>query len=719
MSPAVGPPPGPIFVSSQAMYKDSTPPHLVTTDQDQKLVSPISNDAGLNHGNLEDNGGDPDLQTIRPAIDEALRDLAVERKMFEIKIKMIEALESNLNNYISILDSEIGTSSNAQGIDFQKMSKFALIQKHFDNLNLFLSEKIYFNFLCRQLRTISRSDRIQDLKLSFKRKVKHFELTNLEGNGVDSDTSGLLHRSHSEQGIPLACLKAKRIYEIKKILQSSISKSLKKWSSHSILSMVREETLLKKIRGQQILIERSSQLPFGNMASNHFGNRVANFPGINSECLLIGQGKMSLSVGKERLLHKRSGNGFKRISQPGSCIKKISTESRVQIVPIHDVRDHLSEIDRDLKSNLPVFQTPKKEPLVKARKFESKSEAQVNSTKPAIHQNQNEITQPTSILCSMCRSKIVAGESPKKSAITKLPQSFSSLRRVFLPNSESKEAYFLEKFNASLQRDVVHGFDLEAEAGQSGFKSGLEELIVRVMFNLPINHTHLGRLSATGKVLFSIFLLKKRLIPREGLDLMSLPSHSFTQTEQTKRVEENLKLVFKRALRYLRAIFMKSGGQDLSKLLRSDLRIYSNWHDYCFFGFYFQEPAIRMDMPIEKFFEPGTAHRKYKRLSKHMNLVPKTISKVFIHSVKKSRLFIEHLEFFTEKVLIRECAKSIRKKARTLARDWNRLVADSGLVKTLRILRNGFLMSERCKLAWSIQDVKLAVVSAQKYLDEQ
>lgn len=701
------------------MNKVFAQPHWVTTDQEHKLQSSISNDAEPTPGNLGESGGDPELQTIRPAIDEALRDLAVERKMFEIKIKMIEALESNLSNYISILDSEIESSSNTHRIDFQKMSKFNTIQKHFDNLNLFLSEKIYFNFLCRRLRTISCSDRIQDLRLSFKRKNKDFEITNLEGNGVDSDTSGLLHRSQSEQGIPLECLKEKGIYEIKKILKSIIAKSLKKWSSHSILSMVREDELLTKIRGQQILIERSSQLPFGKMTSNHFGNRVANFPGINSEQFLFDQEKMSLSVGKERLLHKRSGQGFKRISEPGSYIKKISTQARDQIVPINDARDHLSEIDRDLKSMLPVFQTPKKPPLVKARKFESKSEAQGNSTKSAIHKNLNEILQPTPILCSMCRSKIVACDSPTKSSKLKLPQSFGSLRRVFLPNSESKVASFLEKFNISIQRDVAHDFDLEAEAGQSSFKSGLEELIVRVMFNLSINHTHLERLSESGKALFSMFLLKKRLIPREGLDLMSLPSHSFTQTQQTKRVEENLKLVFKRALRYLRAIFMKSGGQDLSRLLRSDLRIYSNWHDYCFYGFYFQEPAMRMDMHIEKFFEPGTAHRKYKRLSKHMDLVPKTISKVFIHSVKKSRLFIEHLELFTEKVLVRECAKSIRKKARTLARDWNRLVTDSGLEKTVRILRNGFLVSERCKLAWSIQDVKLAVVSAQKYLDEQ
>ena len=74
---------------------------------------------------------------------------------------------------------------------------------------------------------------------------------------------------------------------------------------------------------------------------------------------------------------------------------------------------------------------------------------------------------------------------------------------------------------------------------------------------------------------------------------------------------------------------------------------------------------------------------------------------------------------FTKTILFRECGRIIRKKARILALEWNGMLAEDGLEKTLEKLEVNFLRNERCKLAWSIEDVKMAVKSAQKYLDEQ
>lgn len=651
--------------------------------------------------------GNSESRNLTSQVKKLLNYFSLKKKIFETKIKMISSIESNLQNYLIAMGENIQHDSVHHGPVFKKMSQFDSIRDHFDRLNLFLSERVYFDMLCRRLQValgLKGNFRL-NFNIADKRSSKDWAHMVWVRSQIENNESFSKIESDSNKKELLSS--PAEFHEIMTQMKMSVGKILNNWANHCRLSIRSENLLFQKILNTQNQITGFSRSPqFGNR--NHLQVRH-HFQERNREG----------SKAFENILSKRSHSYFK-------SLKKICSSSETLFIRTKDNQEQTfnrPHFKNKLKIRHYSLSEKKNEEEKKMLFFKKKSDF----NQPRITKNQETQTTQTenselkdqTILCSKCKSQI-SNPSELQSQIAISNQNhINNDQRIFKLESQSQIDQYKTKFDDFLKQDAEDVFDFEKEASLSLFKCSLEGMLVRIMFNLPINRVHLESLDEPQKALFRVFLLKKKFINKDTPKLIDLPKSAFKQTYFAKRVEENLKLVFKKAFRHFRGIFAKTNGHELGKLLKSEFRIYSNWKDYCLYGLYFEETSVRMDMPIERFFEPGTIMKKYRRVSKKKKLVPKSLSKVYIHSIKKSKKFMEHLDLFSKTILFRECGRIIRKKARTLAMEWNSLLAESGLEQALKVLDTNFLQNERCKLAWSIEDVRMALKSAQKYLDEQ
>lgn len=290
--------------------------------------------------------------------------------------------------------------------------------------------------------------------------------------------------------------------------------------------------------------------------------------------------------------------------------------------------------------------------------------------------------------------------------------------QIFSSKMKDEREELLSRLDQALKTDLKKQPNIKEIAEMTYNECPLEGLILMVLISHPVQKSHLESLNPEQSKLFKMFLFRKKLISSLEIDLKELNPKRLLNLRGPKRTEEHLKLVIKGAVRYLNQIFKKSIGEEVLNLVSTETKSYSNRQDYAFYGFYFGETARVMDMPLERFFEPGASNRKKRNVSKNMKFVPKTISKVFIHSISKSKLFMSHFELFINNVILRESVTGMKAKVKALVEDWNEVLGDLGLTKGFRLIKSTFVDVRRCKLAWSLDDVRIAIKSVRKCFKE-
>lgn len=184
---------------------------------------------------------------------------------------------------------------------------------------------------------------------------------------------------------------------------------------------------------------------------------------------------------------------------------------------------------------------------------------------------------------------------------------------------------------------------------------------------------------------------------------------------KSKRLEENIKFVFKKSIRFLQEIFRIKIYPGTTRFLKKKFRTLCplKRFEYAFYGYYFGHAASRLNLPIENFFLPR--HSK-EYVGQKGKMIPKTVSLNFINLVKKSDLFVRDLEFYLSHGMIKEIRWNIVDKTKRMCMDWEAKLLEKNSKDLILWVKNYFENNAKCKLPWSSEEVRISIQSVMDIL---
>lgn len=114
-----------------------------------------------------------------------------------------------------------------------------------------------------------------------------------------------------------------------------------------------------------------------------------------------------------------------------------------------------------------------------------------------------------------------------------------------------------------------------------------------------------------------------------------------------KRSEEYVKYIFKKIIKFLKSMYRENIYKEFSNRLKKR-KNKSLSFEYSFHEYYYGPISEKMVIKIEKFFHPRKNSSSLNRnLAKDkLDLVEKSISRIYLTYMKMSLLFMKHLNFF-------------------------------------------------------------------------
>lgn len=245
----------------------------------------------------------------------------------------------------------------------------------------------------------------------------------------------------------------------------------------------------------------------------------------------------------------------------------------------------------------------------------------------------------------------------------------------------------------------------------------LEKIILRVLFNYEISFDELQKLEKFELEILKTILVEKKII-QQNEKLKNLKNPEVIKQKKThKRVEENLKFMIKKCFRFLKSKFIEKFGSSLNPYLKIKYLNQDNNQDYAFYGFYFDEAVSKLNICIEKVFEPGY-YKKSNQNEIIFHLYPKTISKIYFRNVKLSPLFMKHLHLFMNKVVKIQTMSSIKIKLLNILSDQRKALSKPKSKRSLKRIQKLSKFETRCRIGWSIKEIEYAIEETFKYLKD-
>lgn len=161
-----------------------------------------------------------------------------------------------------------------------------------------------------------------------------------------------------------------------------------------------------------------------------------------------------------------------------------------------------------------------------------------------------------------------------------------------------------------------------------------------------------------------------------------------------KRIEENIKFIFKHTMKYLKERFKE-------KRLKG--RETQNGDE--FYHHYFQQVVKNTGVPIEAFRDPLNSKRPKDRF------MPKTLNSDYMQLLFRSREFARDFqEYVGSNRLIENYVKTIPSKFEKILIKWERFWEDRIDQRIFKEkLRDYFFKNKQCKLPWTVKEIVSAV----------
>ena len=162
--------------------------------------------------------------------------------------------------------------------------------------------------------------------------------------------------------------------------------------------------------------------------------------------------------------------------------------------------------------------------------------------------------------------------------------------------------------------------------------------------------------------------------------------------DSTKRLEEDVKFVFKLAFKHLKTEFARYCCDSKSDVDNED----------AFYRFYFGEISDDWKISLSEFYDPlnrKNAHR--------------TLSNEYINRLMTSERFKTHLrEYLASESLLSEYRNNVPKKIFKILKRFDKLIIMNDVEnnkKIINIARQYFRYNRQCKLPWTDKEVKSAM----------
>ncbi len=226
-------------------------------------------------------------------------------------------------------------------------------------------------------------------------------------------------------------------------------------------------------------------------------------------------------------------------------------------------------------------------------------------------------------------------------------------------------------------------------------------LLSKLFLNAPVENCDLS-LNEMEKMLF--LYICRRKYPSLSIPISKdqpLEDEFFESLVQkcknelsNKRIEENIKFIFKHSMKYLKERF-----KSLSFPLNSDESSLDFYH------YYFKEVAEATGMSYDAFQDPLNC--KNKKSSQ----MPKTLNNEYLQLLFRSRPFLRDFKsYIANNHMIGDYMKTIPKKFEKLLLKWER-ISDGKIDKKIfkEKLNEYFFKNKQCKLPWTVNEIISAV----------
>lgn len=315
-------------------------------------------------------------------------------------------------------------------------------------------------------------------------------------------------------------------------------------------------------------------------------------------------------------------------------------------------------------------------------------------------------------ICNDCKGKLLINE---KAYYRIIPLMFKQTEFEKLKNksiiqsldSRSVSYFKLEKLNLKEFIKMRHS-SLELE---NSFKfnrfNNLKEILIKLLNQDKIDEHELAELSLLEKKLLILFIKKKKFSNHKYANLTQEYFNHIQENPKGKRIEENMKFIFKKVIRFLKIFFQDKIYFEFLPNIQSE---FSNLTpekkiDYSFYSYYFYDVAKEIRQPLEKFFHPRLSKAEDQEKQK---FIPKTISRLYINFIKMSSLFVNDMNIYLQKFFEYEIKKNIKNKIEKMCFDWevkSNKMNDDVFYKEVETY---FTLNKKCKLAWSLFEGKFA-----------
>lgn len=250
-------------------------------------------------------------------------------------------------------------------------------------------------------------------------------------------------------------------------------------------------------------------------------------------------------------------------------------------------------------------------------------------------------------------------------------------------------------------------YDLQISKNRISLFKNLQFVIAKILLEHTIELKEFKALSKVEFLVLKIFIAKK-YFQNQSSELSIETLNSLSKNLKSKRIEENVKFVFLKGIRFLEKIFNCRVYSHLRDFLRPAFQSLEEHEkiEYAFYGYYFGHLTEQSKLPIEAFFRPRYFLPKNRdSKAKHF---PKTVSKMYISLVKLSRPFVRDFGFYLQNCFVAEMKSKILLKSVQMISDWESVYfsgQERGLVKHLS---DKFSKKSRCKMVWSLSEVRMA-----------
>lgn len=281
---------------------------------------------------------------------------------------------------------------------------------------------------------------------------------------------------------------------------------------------------------------------------------------------------------------------------------------------------------------------------------------------------------------------------------------------IFNEKFQAKKAKLRQKFRASVEDHIKNLSSADFFSNPECTYKYFYKILSKFLLKKQINQTDLAILSEYEQTLLGEFLTKRNYFKKKPEFYFKNPAQ-IRQSGNSKRVEENLKFVFRKLFKFLREVFNKTFRNTLIAHLVPKYRNSIRCDDYAFYGFLFEDSAIRLDTKIEKFFEPSIP--KFDSASDECSkLIRKTISKLYLKCIKRSDYFMLFLKKFVNEVLVEEVKTNILLKLNHVISEWS--LSEKENQKPVTVAKK----VARLKFSWTLTDIEIATKHLFEYLGD-